>query len=324
MEREDGLIAAYILDGRGGGKPIDWEEIARWSPGDGLLWVHLDYKGAKAREWISEHSGRNSIAAEVLLAEETRPRTVSLDNGLLVTLRGMNLNPRADPEDMVSIRVWATEHCIISTRKRRLLSVDDLRKQIDGGAGPATAGDFLVELSARLAERMASVIDGIDEAVDDLEDAVVTKESHKLRSELAGVRRQAISIRRYLSPQRDAMARLHAEKVSWLTEENRFRLREITDRITRYVEDLDMARDRAAVTQEELVSRLSEEMDKRMYLLSIVAAVFLPLGFLTGLLGINVGGIPGAEYHWGFAIVFLLLLALSVALLYVLKRKSWI
>ena len=71
----------------------------------------------------------------------------------------------------------------------------------------------------------------------------------------------------------------------------------------RYIEDLESARDRAAVTQEELSARLAEDMNRNTYLLSIVAALFLPLGFITGLLGINVGGIPGADVKWAFAAV---------------------
>jgi zinc transporter len=94
--------------------------------------------------------------------------------------------------------------------------------------------------------------------------------------------------------------------------------------MTRFVEDLDSARERAAVAQEELLGRLSEQMDKRMYLLSLVAAIFLPLGFLTGLLGINVGGIPGAEYHWGFTLVTLMIVILVVVQVVLFRIKKWI
>ena len=126
-----------------------------------------------------------------------------------------------------------------------------------------------------------------------------------------------------MSPQRDAMARLQSEKVSWLSEENKIQLREVYDHLTRYIEDLDATRERATVTQEELVSRLSEQMDQRMYVLSIVAAVFLPLGFLTGLLGINIAGIPGAEYKFAFFVFCLFLVIIVVLELVVFKRKKW-
>jgi len=76
-----------------------------------------------------------------------------------------------------------------------------------------------------------------------------------------------------------------------MTDRDRARLRETADTITRYVEDLDALRERAAVTHEELTTRLADRMNRTMSVLSLVAAVFLPLSFVTGLLGINVGGI---------------------------------
>jgi zinc transporter len=152
----------------------------------------------------------------------------------------------------------------------------------------------------------------------------LTSESHQLRSQLATLRRQAISLRRYLSPQREALSRLLTEKIPWLDESNRIRLREVYDMLIRHIEDLDEARDRAAVTQEQLVNSLSEQMNKKMYILSIVAAIFLPLGFLTGLLGINVGGIPGAESKLGFLVFVLLLSAVVVFQIWLFRKKKWL
>ena len=101
------------------------------------------------------------------------------------------------------------------------------------------------------------------------------------------------------------------------------RLREISDSTTRYVEDLDAIRDRATVTQEELNGRMAEQMNRTMYVLSIVAGIFLPLGLLTGLLGINVGGIPGTENRWAFTIFCSLLLIIAVAQVWLFKRMKW-
>ena len=173
-------------------------------------------------------------------------------------------------------------------------------------------------------ERMRHVIDDLEDAVADVEDQVLTSESHQLRTELAAMRRQAISLRRYLAPQREALSRLLTEKIAWLDESDRIRLREVYDQLTRHIEDLDEARDRAAVTQEQLINSLSEQMNNKMYILSIVAAIFLPLGFLTGLLGINVGGIPGADSKLGFTVFVLLLLGVVAFQIWLFKKKKWL
>ena len=323
MVNNEGLISAYILDGKGGGQRAEWNEIRQWTPTTGLLWVHLNFTATEAQRWIREESHLEDVVADALLADESRPRVTAFDDGLLIALRGVNLNPGADPEDMVSLRIWADKNRVITTRRRKLLSVADLSIAIDQGKGPRTSGEFLEDVADRLMSRMGGVIDELEDREAELEEAVLTKESHELRPQLASIRRDAIYLRRYMAPQREAISRLQNEKISWLSDEDRVRLREVYDRLTRYLEDLDAARERAAVTQEELVSRLSEQMDNRMYVLSIVAAIFLPLGFLTGLLGINVGGIPGAEYKAAFAIFCLLLVGLIIIEIVIFKKKKW-
>jgi zinc transporter len=320
----DGLVKAYILDGKGGGRKVAWDEIAAWKPKKDILWMHLNYSFPDVQKWLYEESGLEEVIGDALTEEDSRPRCTPFHEGLLLGLRGVNLNPGAEPEDMVGVRIWFETDRIISTRKRKVLSIADIQAALEQGTGPESTGDFLVQITGRLMERMRHVIDDLEDSVADLEDQVLTAESHQLRTQLAAQRRLAISLRRYLSPQREALSRLLIEKIPWLGESDRIRLREVSDSLIRYIEDLDEARDRAAVTQEELVNRLSEQMNNKMYLLSIVAAIFLPLGFLTGLLGINVGGIPGAESKLGFTLFVLLLMGVIVFQIWFFKKKKWL
>lgn len=322
--QETGLVLSYLLDGKGGGRRLDWEQIAAWQADDGLLWMHLDRSAAETRKWLETQSGLDRLVVEAMLEENTRPRCTEMDGGIMLFLRGVNLNPGADPEDMVSIRLWVEESRIISVRLRRLLSIDDLRASIERGQGPVDAGDFVIQLADGLASRMTGIIGDVDDEVDRLQDMVLELESHRLRSELNKLRREIIALRRYLAPQRDALARLTHVKISWLDDRDVLRLREEADQVTRYVEDLDAARERAAVTQEELGNRLSEQLNNRMYVLSVVAAVFLPLGFLTGLFGINVGGIPLAEDPGGFVDIVLILLFITALQVVLFRWRRWL
>lgn len=323
MNSDDGLVFAYLLDGEGGGRRLDFKNVSDWRPEDGTLWLHFDYTGDEAVEWLCNRSGIDSSIAESLTTEETRPRSLVHKDGMLLILRGVNLNPGADPEDMISIRLWIDPKHIVTLRRRRVMAIDDLRQAIEAGEGPTGPGAFLEELSDRLVTRVGTVIADIDDTVDALEDEVLHVQSYELRRSIADVRRSAISMRRYLAPQRDVMTRLYSEKVDWLSDVERMRLREISDRTMRYVEDLDSIRDRATVTQEELNNRLAEQMNKTMYILSIVAGIFLPLGLLTGLFGINVGGIPGTESKWAFTIFCILLAAVAGFQIWLFKRKKW-
>lgn len=323
MDNNTGLIFALSLDGQGGGKEIDWNAIKTWNQEKNVLWVHLDYTEKDTKNWLYDDSGIDPVILAALTAEETRPRSLVHKDGMLIILRGVNLNPDTDPNDMVSIRCWIEQNRLVTLRHRRIMAVDDIRKAVIAGNGPTGPGDFLENLADRLAFRMGTVISDVDDTVDELENEVLTEQSYELRQKIATVRRTAISMRRYLAPQRDVMARLHNEKVKWLSEMDRMRLREIADITTRYVEDLDAVRDRATVIQEELNNRLSEQMNKTMYVLSIVTGIFLPLGLLTGLLGINVGGIPGTENPWAFAVFCLILVGVAGGQIWLFKRKRW-
>jgi Mg2+ and Co2+ transporter CorA len=88
----EGLIHAFLLDGAGGGRRLDWQGVRSWQVRQGLLWLHLDLNDASARAWIEHESGLQEIAKEALLAEETRPRATTIGDGLVVALRGVNLS----------------------------------------------------------------------------------------------------------------------------------------------------------------------------------------------------------------------------------------
>jgi len=324
MATDNGLICAYRLDGAGGAEQLDWAGVSAWTPGQGTLWVHLDRLFADAQTWLREHSGVDSVTAEALLAEETRPRCVAQGDGLIVIMRGVNLNSGADPEDMVSIRIWVEDGRLISIRHRRLLAVTDIREALDRHHGPGDAATMLVSLIDRLTARIGPVIDDIEDRIDGLEEGVIVERSAVLRQSLADLRRQAIILRRFIAPERDALARLLVEPAPWLGAGSRQRLREAADRVTRYVEDLDAARERAAVAQDELASLIAEQSQHTIYVLSVVASLFLPLGLITGLLGINVGGIPMADSSWGFALVSLVLVGLAGFQFWLFRRMKWL
>jgi len=323
MTENNALIHAYLLDGNGKGQKLDWPAINNWSPDDGVLWVHLNYEHPDSRRWLSENSQLDEIIHQSLLADETRPRCVSLHGGLLVNLRGVNTNPEAEAEDMVSIRLYSDGNRVISTRKRRLLSVRDISDSLDNGEGPKTAGELLAMLAYRLTERMSDVISELDDSIDAVEEQIISNASQSYRSQLVRLRREVIMLRRYLAPQRDALSRLQNETLNWLSNENKLSIRESTDRLIRYIEELDSCRDRAAVAYEELSSQLSEQINSRMYILSVVAALFLPLGFFTGLFGINVGGIPLSENPNGFIEISLLLVLVLFLQIIIFRFKKW-
>jgi zinc transporter len=295
-----GLAHAFLLDGRGGAARLEWAAIERWSPSDGTLWLNLDYSAPHAARWLAEGSRIPAVVRDALLDDDPRPRAAPAGDALLLIIRGINANEGAIAEDMLSIRTWIEPHRVITLRRRRSRSLKQLAAELERGVGPTTTSELTALLVERVLEHVVARVDALSDDIAACEDEVVVETRGELRARLAGHRRRAIALRRFLAPQRDALAKLAHIAVPWLDAAASSRMVEAADRMTRTVEELDAARDRAAVTQEELQSRIAETTNQRLYGLSLVTAIFLPLGFVCSLLGVNVGGVPLQQADWAF------------------------
>lgn len=328
FDAEGGLILATRLPGEPGDFDVHqrgWNDLA-FPDSTPPLWVHLDRTRERAQRWLHEQSGLDPIVVESLLTEETRPRVLEFGDGLLVILRGINMNPGAEPDELIAIRMWLEPTRIITLRQFRFRTIAAIRARAQQGTAPSTSGAFLAAVASGLVAHLNPTILNLEEQLDEIEDEMLDRDADdpRRRSELATIRRQAIAYRRYIVPQRDALAALVHGTSSLLSTRDQSALRMAMEQCTRVAEALEELRDRAAVTQDEMRARHEARVGRTVYLLTIVATVALPLGILTGLLGINVGGIPMAESVWGFAIVCLALFVVAAAELVLFKWMKWL
>lgn len=317
-------FVGLLLDKNGSATELKYKELELLNQKDQLLWLHFDYTKKDAIDWITNKSKIDSIAIDALLAENTRPRTVILNDSLLVALRGINLEPKSKPEKMISLRIYISKNLIITTSKKNILSVLELEEELKKGVGVKSTSEFLVELTERMIDRIDDFIEKIEDRADTLEENLIINKNTEFRAEILNIRRETILLKRYLAPQKEALSKLYNERLHWINEYQKIELRETTDQLIRYIEELDTIRDKVILIQEELMGVLSEQMNKKMFILSIISAIFLPLTFLTGLLGINVSGIPGASNQNAF-FIFTAILVCVVAFQFMLfKKKNWI
>ncbi|MGB2709389.1 MAG: zinc transporter ZntB [Pseudoalteromonas nigrifaciens] len=321
----NGLLHALVLDEQGGARTIENSaELHNWQPEQGKLWVHMDYSQADVVTWLKDCEFLTDYELESLTADETRPRITSATNGHMLFLRGINLNPAQSPEDMVSIRLFINDDIVITTRKRRLLSIQDILASFSNNTGPRSISELVCTITQKLTSRMESVIDALDETLDEFEEEIDEPSKKFDNQGLSQLRRQTIALKRYLKPQKEALISMVNHHYSWLFDEDKAKLNETTNLLTRYLEELDSSIDRAQIIQQTVTNQVSEQLNQRMYVMSVVAALFLPLGFLTGLLGVNVGGIPGTESPYAFTlfVVFLVVLTGSIGVYF--KNKKWL
>ena len=317
------LVHAFEVLGTTG-RALSWADVQHpdYIKPDCWYWLHLDVMNAETADWIRRQPGMPSVAASALVAGDTRPRGLIFDDGVFANLRAVNLNPGCEPEDMVSLRIWADEKRCITTRRRLVKSIADLREEVRLKGGPTSPGDLFVRLATNMTQRIEPYIAAITDHIDALEEEALKEFDYRLRGRLAAVRQDAVLLRRYIAPQKEAIAALAADKVVF-SKANRIELNELADAVTRMTEEIDASRERAIVIQDQLSDARAEEMNRNMMVLSVIAAIFLPLGFLTGLLGINVGGMPGADNGAAFWIVVVVCVAIALGLTFYFRRMKW-
>ncbi|MFO1153448.1 MAG: zinc transporter ZntB [Rhodospirillales bacterium] len=322
---EPGLRFASVLDGQGGCIDLDWDGVRTWNSDRGFLWIHLEQDTPEAEEWITGRSGLDPLVAEALLAEDSRPRVEAFDDGLLLILRGINLAEK-DEVELVPVHIWVDSYRLISLREKThaLNALRDIRLALKAGRGPRTAGGLLVQVTEKTARDMEPVLDEMNREIEDLEDRCIRIGSAELRQTLAEVRRSAIHLRRYLGPQRDALYRLRNEDTPILNERDRLRLRGTIDRVVRHIEDLDAFRDRTLILHEDLTAQLSEKIAQTSNRLTGLAALLLPPGIIAGMLGANIGGIPGQDDPYAFLELMAVVIVIVFIQWLVLRRMRWL
>jgi zinc transporter len=253
------------------------------------------------------------IVMGALVASETRPRCDQIEDGALINLRGPSEEPAPNGDRLVSIRAWVHGKRVISVSRRSLAATSQVATLMRSGE-ISDPGDLVAALSRAISGSMDPEVASLGDEVDDCESELEAGNVYQLRRRIATIRSQAIAYRRFIAPNRDALLTLAGLKVAWLADDDRLHIREAADLFARMAEELEAIRERAALLHEQLTDLRAELVDQRSLMIAIVAFIFLPLTFITGLLGMNVAGIPFAQQQWAFwgVVAFCVILGLFV------------
>jgi zinc transporter len=295
---EGGLLVAD-----GAARRLDLE-AAFAHRGPGFLWIHLEGRDEKDLGLLKTQADIPDVAAGALAATETRPRCDRIDEGAIINLRGPgNVDPH-DSDRLVSIRFWVTQNRVTSLSRRTLSATAEVCRKMEAGK-ILDSGDLIAAFAWAISTRLDPEVSGLGDTLDEVESDLESAHLFSLRRIITQVRSQAIGYRRFVAPDRDALRTLAGLDFDWLAEDDRLHIVEAADRFARMAEELESVRERAALLHEQITDLRAEQLDHRALYISIVAFIFLPLTFITGLFGMNVEGIPYAQHpgsFWAIAI----------------------
>lgn len=310
---------AYLVRG---GKAEELEPKQALGKAADLIWVHLMTSDDEAQAWLGGEAGLSPFVTDALTAAETRPRCDAVGPGAVVNLRGLSSEELAASDPLASIRMYARKGCVFSVTRKPLNALGPVRELVEAGR-ILDPGDLITALAVAITEELDPVVADLGDVLDDCEEKIAAQRAFELRRVVNATRNRAIGYRRFLVPQRAALEKLAALPGDWLDDDDRLHLNAAADRAARMAEELESIRERAALTHETLTDLRAEQIDQRSLIIAVAAMVFLPVTFITGLLGMNVEGIPFAHEPWAFAVVVVICLAMGAAITIYFARRRW-
>lgn len=288
----------------------------------GLVWIHLATNDAEAQAWLADKAGLGDYLIDALTAVETRPRCDAVGEGAYVNLRG-RISERAQGDDaLASVRIWAKAGRVISVTRKPLVAMEQVIAAVEAGEVD-DPGDLITEFAVAITEDLDPEVGDLGDQLDDCEAELDADRVFQLRRTVTKVRVAAIQYRRFLAPQRAALEKLAQLPGDWLGDDDRLHLSAAADRAARMAEELESIRERSALTHEALTDLRAEQIDQRSLVIAVVAMVFLPLTFITGLLGMNVKGIPYADQPWAFDAVMGVCAVLAAGITIYFVKRHW-
>lgn len=316
-------MTVVVFDGRGGVRKLEETEEADYTvPARGYALVAGNLRAPEFKVWLKKEVG--DFNAELLTVPNTRTRCTVLDDRAMVVLRVAR--PGAEPEDVGRqlLSLLIEKGRVIVASELNIVDLLGLSQWQQTHHAPVSPADLVARLALRAADRMEPLIERMGDNLDDIEEVLMIGKRQNIGAKLARLRRTLIQLRRLVWPQRDVLNTLEIEELSFLTTRDRTRLREASARTARLGDELQSLSERAVLVHEQILDTRAEQMNQTMLVLAAVTVVFMPLTVISGILGMNLSGIPFHDSPWAFWVVTGGLVLLAVAIVLWMKRRKWL
>ncbi|MCB8875942.1 transporter [Acidisoma silvae] len=298
---ERGLVCGYSIDAGGNMNALAEADIDRSvTSTDALVWLHFDHADPGARAWIAQCAEIPDQAKTVLLSADSHMRIEAVGAGLCGVIGDLHHEFATQSEQLDVLRLYLDNHRLISVRHRPLAAIEKLRRTVSEGLHDGRPVVLVVKFLHHVTDTLSDLILSLVDSVDEVEDAILDGKATGHSEELGRIRRLGARLRRHMVPQQHALLNLLSRLPSWIDGPDAAKLRNAIEALGALGHDLDLVQERARLLQEQASNRLMEATNRNLYILSIVTAVFLPITLITGMFGMNLGGLPWLQSHYGF------------------------
>ncbi len=325
---EHGLVWGYLFLKGAPARVIGSAEAEEWLSrtdrtfADGFLWLHFSLTNAGCEEWLRKKLALPESFYESLHAEVGSTRLEQQDDSLVAVVHDVLFDFAFDAGAVSTLCLCIQPHIMVSARRRPLRSVDELREQVKRGGLYQSPADLLAHLLREQADVLVDIVRKSTVKVNSIEDKLLANRISVSRAELGSLRRMLVRLVRLLAPEPAALFRLLARPPRWINDSDLQDLRHAAEEFSAAVDDSAVLVERVKVLQEELSALMGEQTNRTLFVLTVVTVLAIPFTVVTGLFGMNVGGVPLINQPSGFYIV-LGWLTVFTAILAVIILRQW-
>ncbi|MDX1394186.1 MAG: magnesium/cobalt transporter CorA [Gemmatimonadota bacterium] len=309
---------------------IDVREIPRWLEEWPVVWIDLVGLGqGEELRGLGEHLGLHALALEDVANLGQRAKVESYESELFVVTRMAYPNDPATEQ----LSLFLGEGWVLTVQEREGDCFDAVRARLreDGRRIRSRGADYLAyALLDAVVDSYFPAIDTIGDHLDELEEVVLGDPDPQVAQSLHRNRRALISLRKSIVPHRDVFQSLSRDLHPLIDEETRLFLRDVYDHVLRINDLVDSFRELTGDLMATYMTVVSNRMNEVMKVLTIIATIFIPLGFIAGLYGMNFDpsvsplNMPELGWRWGYPFALGLMLAVGGGFVLYMWRKGWL
>jgi magnesium transporter len=321
------LITVYRSQ-NGSTQSVDRVDPAWLKPGSGVwVWVDLSAPTPEDARLLSDVFHFHELAIEDALSEIHHPKVESYGDHLYLILHGINFRESEQCFSTQDVDFFLGEQFLVTVHPGISRSLSEMRDVCSRnahalGEGPAALLHRIVDT---MVDHYRPEIDKLEERLDTLEAEIFERPDARLAKQILDFKSDVSSLRRIVLPQRDLVGRLARREFPLVSEPIAYRFRDVHDNLVRLVDEAMFFQDRVTSLLDAHLSQVSNQLNNVMKVLTIIATVFMPLTFITGLYGMNVPlphfGLGEDQFFWGLVSV---MLVISGAMLVVFRRQGWL
>jgi len=306
------------------------DEITEADCAHKVTWVNVDgLADILTIQRLGERFGLHSLALEDVVNVHQRPKVEEFDDHLFIVTRAFNEQHHSVAEQ---VSVFLGKDFVLTFQERPGGAFDPVRDQLRRANGRIRefAADYLTYvLLDAVTDGFFPALETTGESIAHLEDRVVMRVDARAMSDIHDMKRDLLDLRRAIWPQREMFNALIRSETGFIASETKIYLRDCYDHTIQLIDMVETYREIASGLVDIYLSSLSNRMNEIMKLLTMIATIFIPLGFIAGLYGMNFDrsfpwNMPELGWRYGYLMALGLMIAVAVSLLVYFKRKGWL